>query len=84
MRDEHMQLIDHIFESLTGQLLTKIKVTKTEQSGTWTGQLPNAVVPQICWSLEPPGVLEKQFMLSFHPQLFWFHGYGYNLDMRMF
>lgn len=44
-----MQLTDHNFENLNGQLLTKIKVTKIEQSGNLNRPItPSAVVPKIC------------------------------------
>lgn len=60
-----MQLTDHNFENLNGQLLTKVKVTKIEQSGNLNRSItPSAVVLKICWSLEPPGVLEKQLCLA--------------------
>ena len=44
-----MKLTDHSFENLNGQLLTKIKVTKIEQSGNLNRPItPPAVVPKIC------------------------------------
>lgn len=44
-----MQLTDHNFENLNGRLLSKIKVTKIEQSGNLNRPItPSAVVPKIC------------------------------------
>lgn len=76
-----MQLIDHNFENLNGQLLTKIEVTKIEQSGN-----PNRPITLVQWF---PKFADHWnhlgFLLNnFHPQLYWFNWYECDLDMRRF
>lgn len=64
-----------------GNLLTKLEVTKIQQVEPEQNSLYSS---QNSLITKAHGILEKQFMLGIHSQLFRFNWYGYVPDMQMF